>query len=87
MKPKLLPKVIKLQPASLLALSLLAFIHMTLRAKVKLLKNGQAAIQVVADVRETTTAETVTIKEAADWLVQSLGQASGAKFEISSETG
>ena len=87
MKPKLLSKVIKLRPASLLALSLLAFIHMTLSAEVRLLKNGQAAIQVVADVRETTTAETVTIKEAADWLAQSLGQASGAKFEISSETG
>ena len=83
----LLPEVLQLQPTRLIASSILAIIHTTLSAEVRLLENGQAEIQVVADVRETITAEAVTIKEAANWIAQSLDQASGTKFKITSKPG
>ena len=84
---QLMPMILKLYPTSSLVLSLLFFYPTALRAEVELLKNGQAEIQVVAEIREATTAEAVTIKEAAEWMAQSLSQASGAKFEVAEAVG
>ena len=56
-------------------------------AGVPILKNGQPQVQVVPDLRNTTPAGAGILKDAANWLVASLHQASGAEFTTGDKPG
>lgn len=57
------------------------------RADVALVENGQARLQIVADVRGTTPAGAGVIQDAAHWLAESLQRASGAAFVVADAAG
>lgn len=57
------------------------------RAEVPLLENGNASIQILADVRGVTPAGAEVLKDAAGWLAESLNRASGATFVVANELG
>ncbi len=52
------------------------------QAEVAILQQGEAKAQIVADVRETTPAGAEIVNDAANWLADSLKQASGAEFAV-----
>lgn len=56
-------------------------------AKVVVLKQGVAAVEIVADVRGATPAGVSVLQDSADWLADSLGRASGAEFTVIEEAG
>ena len=58
-----------------------------LSAGVPILKNGEPQVQIVPDLRNTTPAGAKVLNDAANWLAQSLHQASDADFQIADELG
>ena len=70
-------------PATILAI--LLGCSTVVRADVLLLEQGKARAEIVADVRGLTPTGAQVVKDAADWLAESLDRASGVAFTIVDE--